>query len=819
MLADVLAPFAAPRSAASRADVVCAHCGEPVAAATPGEEPQFCCPGCASVYAILKSAGLDAYYERRDEIGAHGQVANVTGNAYAELAEPEFEQLHCRKLADGRLTTELFLENVHCAACVWLVEKVSTVVPGVSEARLDLSRSMVRLAWDPSAANLARIAQFLDSIGYPCHPLHGLDRDAIRRREDRRLLMKMGVAGACAGNAMLLAVALYCGAFSEMEPAYVNLFRWGSVIVALPSILWSATVFYGGALAALRTLTPHMDLPISIGIVVGTVSGIESTLHSRGEIFFDTITMLVFLLLVGRWLQQRQQRRADAAADHLQALAPATARVLGSDGGVHEVRIETVTRGAVVEVRPGDQVPVDGRVLEGSSSLDVSLLTGESLPVEAHPDAFVHAGSVNVTAPLRVRAEKTGHETRLARLVDAVAEAADRRAPLVVLADRLSGYFVVFVLAVAVITVTVLWHRSPTMAIGRAVALLVVTCPCALGLATPLAVTAALGRAARDGLMVKGGEFLEALAHPGLIVFDKTGTLTQGKLSLVEFLGDTAAQAHAAAAEAGSAHPIARALRTAFDPRGLVCTSMNETLGGGVTAVVSGSDVVVGSLAYVGRTCAIPESMREHAARFGARALTPVFIAVGGRALAIAGIGDPVRPEARECIEKLRALGHRVSVLSGDQPAVVRAVAERIGVAFDDEIGGATPESKLAFVEARAKHGRVFMVGDGVNDAGALSAATVGIAVRGGAEASLAAADVFATKPGLRPLVDLFEGSGRTLRVIRGNLARSLVYNLTVGALAATGYVGPLLAALLMPISSIGVITSSYRAHTFGARK
>jgi Cu2+-exporting ATPase len=819
MLADALAPFTAPSASIPHDAALCAHCGQPVPGGTAGQEPLFCCNGCASVYAILRSSGLEAYYERRDEVGARGQVANVTGKAYAELAEPEFEKLYCRRLSDGRLTTELFLENVHCAACVWLVEKVSAVVPGVSEARLDLSRSMVRLAWDPSAANLARIAQFLDSIGYPCHPLHGLDRDAIRRREDRRLLVKMGVAGACAGNAMLLAVALYCGAFSEMEPAYVDLFRWGSVVVALPSILWSATVFYRGALAALRTLTPHMDLPISIGIVAGSVSGIESTLHASGEVFFDTITMLVFLLLVGRWLQQRQQRRADAAADHLRALAPATARVVGSDGAAHEVRVETVAVGAVVEVRPGDQVPVDGTVIAGESSLDVSLLTGESLPLEVRPGAFVHAGSLNVAAPLRVRADKTGHETRLARLVDAVAEAADRRAPLVVLANRLSGYFVVGVLTVAALTVAVLWHRGPAVAVGRAVALLVVTCPCALGLATPLAVTAALGRAARDGLMVKGGQFLEALAHPGLVVFDKTGTLTQGKLSLVEFVGDTSAQAHAAAAEAGSAHPIARALSAAFDARGLACTSMKETLGGGVTAVVSGRDVVVGSLAHVERSCEIPESLREHAARFAARALTPVFIAIGGRALAVAAIGDPVRPEARECIEKLRALGHRVSVLSGDQPAVVRAVADRIGVAFEDVIGGATPETKLAFVEARAKRGRVFMVGDGVNDAGALSAATVGIAVRGGAEASLAAADVFATKPGLRPLVELFEGAGRTLRVIRGNLLRSLVYNLTVGALAATGYVGPLLAALLMPVSSIGVITSSYRSHTFGARK
>ena len=819
MLADVLAPLAQGRRSDTAAEVTCAHCGLPVLGGERTDGPQFCCNGCASVFAILRESGLEQYYTRREELGAEKRAASASGKHYEELDQPEFERLFCRRGEDGHLATELFLENVHCGACVWLVEKVSTVLAGVTETRLDLSRSVVRVSWDPAKVKLSRIARFLDSLGYPGHPLQGLDKEAIRRREDRRLLIKMGIAGACAGNAMLFAVTLYCGAFSGMEESYVDLFRWGSVLVALPSILWCATLFYRGAFAAVRTFTPHMDLPISLGIVIGSVSGIVNTLHAQGEIFFDTITMLVFLLLVGRWLQQRQQRLADAAADHLQALAPSTARVVNDDGSVREVPVETVAFGALVEARAGEHIAVDGIVVEGNSSIDVSLLTGESVPVEVGPSALVHAGAVNLSAPIRIRVQKTGHETRLAQLVAAVAEAANRRAPMVILANRLSGYFVATVLTVAALTVVFTWHQGSSVAIGRAVALLVVTCPCALGLATPLAVSAAIGRAAHAGLMVKGGEFLEALARPGLIVFDKTGTLTQGKLSLVEFVGDVSVQPYIAAAESGSAHPIARALCAAMVTRGITAESMKETLGGGVTAVVAGKKVVVGSLSHVEHDAVVPSELRTRGDELGARALTPVFIAVDGDVCAVAGIGDPVRPEARESLEKLRSLGHRVSILSGDQPAVVHAVAAQIGVAFVDVIGGATPEGKLAFIEEHAKRGAVFMVGDGVNDAAALSAATVGIAVRGGAEASLAAADVFATKSGLQPLVELFEGSRRTLRVIRGNLTRSLVYNLSVGALAATGFVGPLLAALLMPVSSIGVITASYRSRTFGARK
>jgi Cu2+-exporting ATPase len=391
----------------------------------------------------------------------------------------------------------------------------------------------------------------------------------------------------------------------------------------------------------------------------------------------------------------------------------------------------------------------------------------------------------------------------------------------VLAANRLSGYFVATILFAAAVTVAVTWHSSPTAAIQRAVALLVVTCPCALALATPLTVSAALGKAARSGLMIKGGDSLEALARPGFVVFDKTGTLTSGKLKVLDFAGDEDARALIAAAESGSAHPIAVALCAAFSTSSLSpAESMRETPGGGVEAVVSGHAVVVGSARFV-RAHSVHEEpwVEEKVSAFAERALTPVLAVADGRVVAVVGVGDPVRDEAKHSLEALRRLGHRLAVLSGDQPAVVRAVVARIGVPFDEVVGGASPEQKLAFVEERAKHGPVFMVGDGVNDAAALSAATVGIAVHGGAEASLAAADIFATTSGLAPLVELFEGAGRTLRVIRGNLKRSLAYNLTVGALAATGFVGPLLAAVLMPFSSIGVITSSYRSRTFGSKK
>jgi Cu2+-exporting ATPase len=801
--------------------VGCAHCGQAVdvdAGALPGEL-SFCCSGCRSVYAVLHDAGLEDYYRYRDATSGP-PARESSGRSYAELDDPEFVARHCRSRADGHLGTELYLEGVHCAACVWLVEKVPTLLSGVAEARLDVSRGIVRLEWDPRTVPLSRIAREIERLGYPCHPISGLNREAVWRRRDRALLMKVGVAGAAAGNAMLLAVALYIGAFDGIEAQWSQLFRWGSALVALPAILYCASVFYRGALAAVRTMTPHMDLPVAAGILVGTGSGLLNTIRGRGEIYFDTITMLVFLLLVGRLLQERAQRRADNVAEHLQALSPATARLV--DGRtVREVPVDAVQVGAVVEIRAGEHVPVDGIVVEGSSSIDTSLLTGESLPEGVTVGRVVHAGAINLTDRLLVRAECAGQETRLARLVRNIEDVRVRRAPIVVAANELSGYFVVIVLALAAVTFAVFVRRNLDVAVARTVALLVVTCPCALALATPLAISASLARAAERGLLVKGGQYLEALARPGLIVFDKTGTLTLGKLEVVDYSGDEAAQPFMAAAESGSAHPIARALCKAFASDGhWRAESMQETLGSGIDALVSGKRVVVGSAPFVtARSSMCPEWVEMKLSQISNQGHTPVLVAIDGEVRGVAALGDPVRDDATSSLEALRGLGYRLAVLSGDQPAVVRAVVARIGVPFEEVVGGASPESKLAFIEARVRSGPVFMVGDGVNDAAALTAATVGIAVHGGAEASLAAADIFATRTGLAPIVELVHGARRTLRVIRGSLARSLAYNLAVGTLAATGLVGPLMAALLMPLSSLTVVTTSYRARTFQVKK
>ncbi|HET9929675.1 MAG TPA: heavy metal translocating P-type ATPase [Polyangiaceae bacterium] len=803
------------------ADVACSHCGLPVPSARVESAArfQFCCDGCRSVHTILNTTGLESYYALR---GAQGTApARVSQRRYAEFDDAAFIERHVRSPAPNVSQSELFLEGIHCSACVWLVERLPRVVPGVVEARLDLGRSELSVVWERDRVKFSEIARGLASLGYPPHASAASQAEAERRATDRTLLLRIGIAGAAAGNVMLMALALYSGLFSHMDAEYAELFRWGSFAIATPTVAWTGNVFFRGAWASLRTKTPHMDLPITIGILAGYVGGAVNTLRGSGEVYFDSLCTLIFLLLVGRWLQRKHHRRAANASDLLTALAPSVAEI-EFEGERREVPAESVTTGSIVVVRAGERIPVDGVVTLGSSSVDSALLTGETAPVSVSIGDRVYAGTINQASEIRLRCESSGEETRVGRLMQSVEQAQRERAPIVRLADRVAGYFVWVILTLAAVTLVIWAHVDPAHAVDHTVALLVVTCPCALGMATPLAVSAALSRAARQGLLFKGGEFVEELARPKLVVFDKTGTLTEGRLELVARSGDERAFELARAAEAQSNHPIARAFQRALpELPGSIAEGMTETAGGGLVAEVSGHAVCVGSLGFVEpRVTSVPEWAREFTDAQAALGRTPVLVAIDGELRAAAAFGDRLRADAATALTRLRKLGVQVALLSGDHQRVVDAVVGELGGAWLLASGGTSPEQKLARVReyCRAQRG-VVMVGDGVNDAAALSSANVGIALHGGAEASLAAADVFTTEPGLMRVVEAVEGSRRTLRVIQRGVAISLAYNLVGVGLAVAGVLSPLWAAVLMPLSSVSVVTLALRSRTFAPER
>jgi Cu2+-exporting ATPase len=789
--------------------VLCTHCGLDVPAALAEQKPAFCCSGCRMAYTVLHDAGLERYYDMPER---RGLAVSASGRAFEEFDHEAFHQLWVRRREDGQLETELYLEGVHCASCVWLVERTPLAVPGVSAAELDLSRGIVRLTWSPESTTLSSAARFLDTLGYRPHPFRGQRADALRRKEDREALVMIGVAGAISMNVMLAAVAIYSGwGPGGMDAAYMRYFRWISMVLSVPTMIWPARPFYRGALSSWRARAFHMDVPIAIAITGAFVHGVVNTFRDAGPIYFDGVTTLVFLLLCGRFLQTRAQRAAVDSAELLHALSPSIARVI-ENGEVREVPSEALVPGMIIEVRHGDALAGDGVVVEGRSEIDKALLTGESVPQLVSPGDEVFAGTINRGPTLHVRIESAGETTRVGQILREVERSASRRAPVVRTADALAGRFVGVVLGLAALTLWRWWSVDPARAVDHTIALMIATCPCALALATPLAITVAIGRAARRGILVKGGDALEALAKPGIMLLDKTGTLTEGRTSLAEWEGDDV-RAEVLALERHSSHPIAAGFVAAWP--GVTpaeCADVRSTIGGGLEGRAAGRDVIVGAPAFVLARAADPRGL---ASRGSGGAHTPVLVAVDGAVVARAAFRDAVRADAPEALAALRSQGWTLQLLSGDDPAVVASVGEQLGFAPEDRRGGASPEDKLAAIESLSGRGTVVMVGDGVNDAAAIARATVGVGVKGGAEACLAAADVFLSTPGLAPLVALTQGATRTLGIIRLGIMISILYNLLGVVLAFQGLINPLVAAVMMPTSSITVVWIAWRGRTF----
>lgn len=801
------------QSSASAAS--CAHCGldVPPALIRPDCAEQFCCHGCETVYRTIHECGLERYYALRDASTDQRVRPDVPDHEFAEFDDPAFEAIYVTRDSDGRCSIDFALEGVHCAACVWLVERLPAVLDGVIEARLNLRLRVVRLRWDSSVVRLSRIASTLSHLGYRPHPARGAGARQARVREDRRMLARIAIAGFCAGNVMLLAWALYGGAAEGAEARYGTLFRWMSMFIALVALIGPGSVFFRGALASIRARRPHLDLPIAIALSAGGLWGSVNTIRGVGEIYFDSLTALVFLLLVGRFIQQRQQRLAADAVELLFAFTPSNAHLL-TDDGVRDVPVEALRIGDTIEIRPGELIAADGTVVEGESTIDSSLLTGESRPAEVRCGDTLAAGTINLSSTVRLRVEATGPDSRIGRLMRLVADAAERKAPMLTLANRLALGFTIVVISLAIVTFLIWFRRDIDTAAQHAIALLIVTCPCALGLATPLAMTAAIGRAARRGIMIKGSDALERLARRGAIYLDKTGTVTFGTLTVVRWVGDKSARRLAAALEQDSAHPIARALAHIDEPVPRA-EYVEHELGAGVRGRVEGHEVVLGSSAFVNRFAHTTRG--DFAAEFAqaARAgLTPIAIAVDGRMVALALLRDDVRPDSRDVVHALTQSGWHVHLLSGDDPRVTAEIADQIGIPPNRALGGVSPERKVEVIEREAL--TTVMVGDGVNDAAALAAADVGIAVHGGAEPSLEASDVYLSEPGLAPILRTLRIARSARRTILVCLGVSLAYNSVAATLAMLGTITPIIAAIVMPASSLTVLAIASRAGSIG---
>lgn len=811
----------APR-AARAARAPCAHCGEICPRGAPALESgeRFCCEGCRSVWSLLGECGLAEYYRLRALEGATGARPREPAHGRRAYDAPQFLERHALTAPDGRQRVELAIEGLRCGACLWLIESLPRLVFGVLVARVDPGRSTILLEWDPATCRLSEIARFVERLGYAVMPLRDRGERVESRRAERAWVARVGTAGVLAANTMGIAFALYGGLFHAMDPRVRAFLQWTALALAALSVLVPGRIFLRQALVALRTRVPHMDLPISLALVAALAGGAWSTARGGGGVYAESLSMLVFLLLAGRFVQFRSQRRAREQVELIAALLPSSARRRCADGAIEEIPLEAVERGDRVVVPVGDVAPADGLVLDAGAWVDLQALTGESRPVELAPGDRCWAGARALGRPIELSVEAAGASSRMGRIRALVDEASSRRAPIVDFANRIAGWFLGAVLILAAGTFALWFPVDPAAALEHTVALLVVTCPCVLGLATPLAIVASISKAARAGSLIKGGDVLERLGACGVVVFDKTGTLTEGTMRIERIDGDAAAVALAAHVETHSAHPLRHAFAEwaglgADGGAGVRVRAVTETPGQGIRAEIDGSSVAVGRLAFAGGVADAAWRNRERA--MADAGLTPIAISVDGSVRALVGIGDPIRAEARATIERLRARGWRIAIASGDDPAIVARVAGALGVAPSVAIGRRTPEEKLEWIETLRRSSRepIVMVGDGVNDVAAMAAADVGVAIGGGTRASLEVGDVCLTRGGLNALPALLEGARRTHRVIRANFILSVGYNVIGAALAIAGLMNPLIAAALMPLSSLTATAVALRATRF----
>jgi Cu2+-exporting ATPase len=785
-----------------------------------GDVRPFCCDGCRGVCQTIYAAGLEGVYDRTDD----GRLRTPPPPpAELDLYDVGAVLDDVAPTADGEnlRETTLLVEGIHCAACVWLIERGMERLPGVEGAEVNLAGKRLRLRWDQAVVPLSALLGRLASLGYAAIPFTPDAAEEAAKRRERTSLFRLGFAGFAAMNMMWISIALWTGA---AEDEYRPLFHYAGFFLATATLGFSGWPFLRGGWRGLTTFRATMDLPVALGASVTWGYSVYVTFApgSVGEVYFDTVVTFLFVLLVGRHLELTARRKAGDATRRLMELQPPTALVW-EGGETRRVAVRQVAVGASVLVRPGDRVPVDGLVAEGEGGVDEAILTGESRPVEKRPGDAVHAGSLNGDAALTVTVTAPVEENTLSIMARLIERAQSGKAPSQRLADAIVPSFVTVTLALAGMTFLYWRGEGFEFALMAATSVLIITCPCALGLATPMAVGFAAGLGARRGTLVKSGEGLERLATVTHLVFDKTGALTEGKpgvatVSPAAGVDRLRLLALAAAVERRSEHPLGKGIVAGAEEEGVEDTPGSverfvATPGEGATATVDGAPVVVGSASYLAaRGIAIDDEALSSAGRAGEAGMTPVFVGEGTRFLGWIGLLDRLRGDAAATVALLRRRGIGVSLFSGDRRETVDRIGAEVGIDPARRFAGMRPEEKVVGVARLQETGAVVaMVGDGVNDAPALTQADVGIALADGAGVALDSAAVTVAGGRLLRVADALDLGRTAVKVIRQNLLLSLGYNVVMVPLAMAGLVTPVVAALAMPLSSLAVVLNAAR--------
>lgn len=792
----------------------CFHCALPVdrpdefQVEIDGEIRSVCCPGCKAVAELIRDTGMAGYYAMREapQPGA--------GRPADDAAEWQIynsaEMLAAFAESDGATSeATLYAGGMYCAACGWLIETTLSKLNGVKSADVNPVTHRVRVRWQPEGLGLGDILAALADLGYDPQPLAPESSARPEVLEQRSALKRLLVASLGMMQVMMFAIGLYAGDFQGMEENMQRFLRWVSFAVTTPVVLYSARPFFAGAWRGLMTRTPGMDLPVSVAIGAAYAGSVYATLTHGPAVWYDSVVMFVFFLTLGRFLEMRARHRSIDRSTALSTLLPTTVTRL-EDGVEVTIPVSQVAAGDVVVVRPGEPIPADGALIDGDTSVDEALLTGESRPRTRRVGDSLVAGSVNLDGKIRMCVETTGSDTTLGTISRLSERARYARPAFVQLADRIASYIVIAILVIAATVASAWTFIDADRAFVVTLSVLVVTCPCALALATPAAFAAAGSRLAEMRLLVTNGNAIEALARATRMLFDKTGTVTRGApvIERVDILDgawdETSCRNLAAALETVSTHPLARAFEIEDIP--FSATDQRVAIGQGVAGTIDGRRWRLGKSEFAGaRPGGRPDLNRPPG-----RAPAGIYLGVDGRAVARFVVVDELREHSLDTFRLLQKLGLRTALISGDREEPVHELAGQLGV--NDYFAECSPEDKLDVIrKAQAGGDIVVMVGDGINDAPVLAGADASIAPAHGATLAQTSADIILVGEILSPIVAGLTTARKTMRIVRQNLAWAIVYNAAAVPLAVLGYVPPWAAAIGMSASSLIVVLNSLR--------
>jgi heavy metal translocating P-type ATPase len=770
-----------------------------------GQDVFFCCHGCAGAYKILKPEGLSKFYTKREGEWEAGAVSNV------KVSEDLF--FDSIKVTDTGYEVDIALSGIRCAACIWLIETYISKAEGVESVRVNYATHKARIRWTKDIITLTDIVDKITSIGYCPLPISKSSVETIYENEKKDYFYRFSIAAFFTMQLMIYTIALYAGYFQGINAGLKDFFEYIAWFLCTPVMFYSGFPFMKSSIQAIRRGHTTMDTLIFLGSFTAYVYSIFALFMDK-EIYFDTTANIITLILLGRYIEAGAKVRTSNAVSKLLTYQPTQVRLIeGFDTEkLYEstmVHVKQVRAGQFLEVLPGDSVPADGLIVKGSTEINESMLTGEANPKFKSEGEKVFAGTININGSIVVQVEQVGATTTLSKIVQAVEDAQTSKAPIQNVADKVVGWFVPAILAITAATFLFwYWHGGNVLtAVMTAVSVLVIACPCALGLATPLAILIATSKITKLGAVAKSGDIIERYSKADAFLFDKTGTITKGELKVEEIIGDDkkTVLALAASLEKNSTHLIAKAITAAYEDDFLPVSDFSEVPGKGVIGLIYGQKVLVGTKAFMTENGIYVHEVPDSGH-------TIACVGINGTFAGMITLSDSIRESAADVLRYINKKGMKAVIITGDNRAAAEKLVQQLGVDGLEYVSDVTPFQKAEIVKQYQQQGNVcVMVGDGINDAPALTTADVGVAIGNGTDIAIESSDIVLMRDELPMLATLHETSVKTLRIIKENLFWAFSYNIVMVPLAVTGKVHPVFSAALMSISSLLVVFNSLR--------